>query len=493
MHARRYVGILLLIAVALSTVHVKVGAASRPAGLSAGDWRDIQSQPRDDSRAAPAGYLKAPNPLKLARFGSAVSISGDTLVVGAPGTLIGSPEIIGNGAAYVFVRDGDGWTRQADLQASNPGIYDYFGTSVAISGDTIVVGAPGEAGDGSGSADNSVEGAGAAYVFTRADGVWTEQAYLKADQIGQHYKFGASVAIDGDTIVAGMPNGPATGYEGAAYVFGRTNGAWSQQAYLTASNAKYGDSFGFSVGIDGDIVVVGARWESSDGSGPSDESATDAGAAYVFERASGAWTEQAYLKAPNPEPYDIFGTAVAIDGGTIAVGAPHTSPCCLDARDGDPAEARSSSAGEVFVFVRGGQGEAAWVRQAALNSANANGSDYFGVSVAIDGDRIVAGAYGEDSDGSGPADNSASAAGAAYLFVRASGAWTQHGYRKAFNPDASDYFGAAVAVEGAIIAVGATDESSDGSGPADNSLWAAGSVYVQRIGARLAMPVVMRP
>ncbi len=232
--------------------------------------------------------------------------------------------------------------RQAYLKASNTDAGDYFGCSVSISGDTVVVGAPYEASNAKGvnrdQSDNSAARAGAAYVFVRSAGTWTQQAYLKASNTDAYDFFGQSVSISGDTVVVGarFEDSNATGVNGdqsnnsardagAAYVFVRSAGTWAQQAYLKASNTDVGDFFGSSVSISGDTVVVGAPWESSDARGvngnQSNNSISAAGAAYVFVRGAGTWTQRAYLKASNTDWYDYFGRSVSISGDTVVIGA----------------------------------------------------------------------------------------------------------------------------------------------------------------------------
>ncbi len=218
--------------------------------------------------------------------------------------------------------------QQDYLKASNTDARDFFGWSVAISGDTLVVGADGEASNATGingdQSDNSVQGAGAAYVFTRSGTVWSQQAYLKASNTDMGDWFGYSVAISGDTVVVGAYREAsyATGINddqsdnsaalaGAAYVFTRSGTVWSQQAYLKASNTDPVDRFGYTVAISGDTLVVGAYREASYATGinddQSDNSALDAGAAYVFTRSGTVWSQQAYLKASNTDMGDEFG------------------------------------------------------------------------------------------------------------------------------------------------------------------------------------------
>jgi hypothetical protein len=246
------------------------------------------------------------------------------------------------------------FTQQAYLKASNTGAGDWFGFAVAVSGDTVVVGARDEDSSTTGvnsTPNESAPDAGAAYVFVRSAGVWTQQAYLKASNTGANDQFGASVAVAGDTVVVGayLENSSTTGVNGdqtnnsaldagAAYVFVRSAGVWTQQAYLKASNTGAGDWFGASVGVAGDTVVVGAWHEDSSTTGVNstpNNSATDAGAAYVFTRSAGVWTQQAYLKASNTGAGDLFGDAVAVAGDTVVVGAYR----------------ENSSSGAVYVFT----------------------------------------------------------------------------------------------------------------------------------------------
>ena len=171
---------------------------------------------------------------------------------------------------------------------------DQFGRSVAVSGETVVVGAFGESSNGSNQADNSAVTSGAAYVFKRAIGVWTQQAFLKASKVGARDAFGGSVAVSGDTVVVGAPHEASgnassqasnisTDLSGAAYVFTRASGVWTQQAFLKASNVGGGDYFGNSVAVFGNTVVVGAPGESGNGINQADNNILNSGAAYVFQ------------------------------------------------------------------------------------------------------------------------------------------------------------------------------------------------------------------
>jgi len=241
--------------------------------------------------------LKASNTEAGDFFGMSVAAANDTVVVGASWEDGGGSNA---GAAYVFVRSGTVWSQQAYLKASNAGAGDFFGDAVAVSGETVVVGAPGEAGSGRGvnpPPNDFAAYAGAAYCFVRSGTNWSQQAYLKASNAGAGDEFGTSVALSVDTLVVGADREAGNGAglnptdndvatnAGAAYVFVRSEAVWSQQALLKASNTGAGDQFGMSVAVSGDTVVVGASEEDGSGMGVnpvSDELAQQAGAAYVF-------------------------------------------------------------------------------------------------------------------------------------------------------------------------------------------------------------------
>lgn len=435
---------------------------------------------------AQQAYLKASQVDESDFFGFAVAADGDTVVVSAryESSSTQGVNTVPNelaqaaGAVYVFVRSGGSWIQQAYLKPQQTTALDFFGTSVAVSGNTIVVGATGEDSGTMGAPDESASDAGAAYVFVRNGSAWSQQAYLKASNIGAGDYFGASAAVDGDTAVVGAyledssttgvdstPNNSATG-AGAAYVFVRTGVTWSEQAYLKASNTGAGDNFGCSVSVAGDTVVVGADSEDSSapgvGGNQSDNTATDAGAAYVFARSGGTWSQQAYLKASQVTGGDYFGGAVAVDGEFIVVGAPYEDSSTSGVNSiADEAEPESGAA---YVFVSAG---GTWTQEAYLKAGNPGAGDAFGESVAMDGSMVVVGAPYEASSTSGinsTPDDNAIAAGAAYVFVRSATSWLQQAYLKASNSGAGDEFGTAVAVSAGMVAVGASGERSGTTG-----------------------------
>ncbi len=403
----------------------------------------------------------------------------------------------------------DPLAQQAYLKASNTDAEDQFGSSVAVSGDTVIVGAYLEDSNAAGidgdQGNNSAPDAGAAYVFVRNGGTWTQQAYLKASNTDAGDKFGYSVAVSGDTalVAAYAEDSSAAGINGdqtdnnasnagAAYVFVRNGADWTQQAYLKASNPGAEDRFGLSVAASGDTVVVGAYFEDSSSSGingdQDNDGAPDAGAAYVFVRDGAIWTQQAYLKASNAGHYDNFGNSVAISDDTVVVGAFQEDSSAVRV-NGDQMNNSAPDAGAAYIFVRNG---ATWTQQAYLKASNAEGgdeyfsADLFGWAVAVSGDTVVVGALLEESAATGvngdQSDNSAPASGAAYVFVRNGSAWTQQAYLKASNTDPNDHFGQAVAVSGDIVVVGADFESSSATGingdQTDNSTAGAGAAYV---------------
>jgi hypothetical protein len=458
-----------------------------------------------DPTFAQQAYLKAHNAGAEDQFGSAVAISGDTIVIGAPYEDGYSNGATNAGAAYVFVRSGATWSQQAYLNSPNTGAGDEFGSAVAISGDTIVVGVTKEDSNATGVNgnyfDNSAPESGAAYVFVRSGIIWGYQAYLKASNTEANDNFGKAVAISGDTLIVGAHNesSSATGVNGnqadnsssaagAAYVFVRSGAAWSQQAYLKASNTGAYDFFGSAVAISGDTVVVGAYAEDSNATGingnQADNSVPNAGAAYIFVRSSTTWSQQAYLKASNTGR-DEFGSAVAISGDTIVVGAPLEDSSATGV-NGNQADNSAIDPGAAYVFVRSG---AVWSQQAYLKASNTEVTgffalgDEFGKAVAISGDTIVVGARRESSNANGvdgdQNDNSALQAGAAYVFVRSSATWSQRAYLKASISDGYDQFGSAVAISSDTILVGAPSEDSSGPGSEiDNSANNAGAAYV---------------
>lgn len=391
---------------------------------------------------AQVAYLKSSNSDVGDRFGFSVAVSGDTIVVGAPFEASNATGVNGNqednslnsaGAAYVFVRNGAGnWVQQAYLKASNTERNDLFGSTVAIDGDTIAVAANGEDSGSPGvngnQADNSVMASGAVYVFERDDsGQWSQSAYIKSSNPGFVDAFGRSISIDDDTLAVGA-DGEASDANGvggnqlddsapsagAAYIYRRDPVLiWSQQAYLKSSHSDAEDHFGGSLELSGDRLIVGAVGEDAAvGAGPDNNDAADTGAAFVFERGAGGWSQSAYLKAANGDPGDAFGV-VSIRGGLAIVGATGESSASTVPNQGEDDNSAPQS-GAAYVFTR--TADASWLQQAYLKAANAESEDRFGLPSLSD-EGVIVGAFGEDSSSPGdPSDNGAPTAGAAYAF-----------------------------------------------------------------------------
>ncbi len=295
-------------------------------------------------------------------FGCSVAISGDTAVVGAYGDDDNGDL---SGSAYVFVHSGAAWTQAAKLVASDGAVGDYFGYSVSISGDTVVVGAYHD--------DDMGDSSGSAYVFVRNGIAWTQAAKLVASDGAANDYFGWSVSISGDTAVVGAYLDNDMGSDsGSAYVFVGSGIAWTQEAKLVASDGKAGDQFGYSVSISGDTAVVGALYDGDMGN--------NSGSAYLFVRSGTTWTKVAKLVASDGSESDFFGYSVSISGDTAVVGA------YFDDDNG-------GASGSAYVFVGSGN---AWTQEAKLVASDGAASDNFGRCVSISGDTAVVGADGDD-------------------------------------------------------------------------------------------------
>jgi hypothetical protein len=326
------------------------------------------------------------------------------------------------------------WTAAGTLHASNAEADDQLGvggalmgSTLAISrdGSTLAVAAPHEDGGSRGvngdQADNSVYGSGAVYVFTHNGDAWIQQAYLKASDPSLLDNFGFGVALSGD---------------------GNT----------LAVSANYEDSN--AIGIDGD---------------PTDDSAEEAGAVYVFSRSADSWSQRAYLKPSNTDPGDRFGFSLALsdDGSTLAVGAIGEDSAARII-NGDQADNAAPEAGAVYVFGRHGE---SWTQQAYLKASNTEAGDMYGFCVALsaDGDTLGVCGFDEDSSAEGiggdQADNRARGSGAVYVLERYDGTWRQQAYVKASNTTVQAAFGTAIALsaDGNTLAVCACDE--DGLDP----------------------------
>ena len=368
-------------------------------------------------------------------FGWSVAVDGDTAIVGAPHTDQSSC----NGSARIFTRIGGVWTEQAELLSDNDGVCESFsggsGNQVAaLSGDTAIVGAIG-------ARDHNGVLTGAAHIFTRSGGDWTQQAKIFPTNGLHNAIFGDAVSISGDTAVIGAQFDNEIGSNtGAAYVFTRSGDVWTQQAkLLPADGAPNSANFGSSVSVRGSTVVVG---EPRDG-----ENGSASGSAYVFTESGGVWSQQAKLLPSAGSPHSHFGWSVSIDGDSVLIG-----------------ERRGGVSGSAYVFTRSG---GVWTEQAKLNGSDATGGAEFGHTVSISGDSAVIGAFWDNSDNG---INS----GSVFVFTRSGGVWTERAKLIASDGAAGDVFGISVSISDGTAVIGAHADDDNGN--------SAGSAYVFDLG-----------
>ena len=431
------------------------------------------------------------------------------------------------------------------LKASNPGEDDRLGRgdplvgvglAMSADGNTVVVSAQHEDGSATGvngnQKDESAWDSGAVYVFVRSGGRWRQQAYIKASNAQTSDRFGTALALSGDgsTLAVGAsledsaarginPPSPAgsgaTGAgqadnsadsAGAVYVFARTGATWAQQAYIKASNADASDQFGWSLALsnDGNTLAVGAQGEGSaatgvnppspagsggTGGGQEDNSAADAGAAYVFVRQGATWTQQAYVKSSNAQGGDRFGFSITLsaDGNTLAVGSYDEDGGASGVNGVVNEEAPGS--GAAYVFLRQGTTwkQEAYVKQSTTVRNSALGS---AIALSADGTTLAVGAVDEtsltrgiDGDENSKQDNTVSA-GAIYVYGRTGEGWRRQAYVKSFNIGPTDLFGMRLALsrDGSVLAASAPGQSGGGRGfkanPQDFTAPESGAVYV---------------
>lgn len=455
-------------------------------------------------------YLKAGNAEPFDRFGYSVAYHQGLLVVGATGedSRLSSPSddtAPNSGAAYVFRRSAGTWVEDDYLKGSRRDRDDLFGSSVSIYNERIAVGAPGEAGADTGIGgdftNNDAPGSGAVFIFERPpSGLgWIRTTYIKASNTDEGDNFGIAISLHEDTLAVGAhqerSNASGVGGDesnnalfasGAAYIFTYDGSAWSQEAYLKASNPDANDQFGRSIALDVDTLAVGAPFESSDATGINgpqlNNDATQSGAVYVFERNTGSWSQQAFIKASNAGAYHHFGSSLDLQSGTLLVGAPLEPGRVFELPDPDD----RAESGAAYVFSLSG---GAWSQQAFLKADNPAMGDRFGHSVAIDGTRIAVGAPFEATDATGLSpirvNSDAPESGAVYLFDRNGSSWTPFAFIKASNTNPGDRFGNAVELGSGRLFVGAWLEDGSATwinGPQDNNgAVDSGAVYIRKL------------
>lgn len=382
------------------------------------------------------------------QFGGSVAIDGETALIGASGTQ--APHAQAAGAAYVFGRSNGTWRQQTKLTADDYDLGDKFGSAVALAGAIALIGAPWDE-------HPNGDSAGAAYVFTRGERSWVQEAQLAPADGDSGDRFGASVALVGHTAIIGAPRDedPNEKRAGAAYVYERANNEWTQQHKLSATDGDQEDSFGDSVALADGTALIGASNEYPDG-----EPGEWRGAAYVFERTDSSRGQQAKLTATDGDSQDRFGYSVALANGTALVGAPGDE--ISDGSDSTGVDKFSGEdAGSAYVFDRS---NGSWRQTVKLTTTDRDEDEQFGASVALaDGTALVC-AWGDE-------DPNGDKAGVTYVYGRSNDTWRQAVKLVPEDGDTKDVFGRAVALDRPIALVGAPcDEDPNGD--------VAGSAYV---------------
>ena len=335
-------------------------------------------------------------------FGLSVSIDGDIVVIGAHGDRDN-----GNfsGSAYVFKRDGQNWIEEAKLLASDGRTNRMFGYSVSIDGDYLITGAP------------DADGPGAAYIFKNTGTSWIEQQKLLASDGEIWDEFGTSVSIDGDYAIVGAQFDDDIG---SAYIFKREEETWIEQQKLTSSDGELWDCFGMSASLYGEYAIIGG-WGDNDYTG----------SVYVFKRTGSTWNEEAKLTASDGVPGDRLGVSVSTNGEYAIIGSCHNE----------------GWAGAAYIFKRSGT---TWSEEQKLTASDGEPGDCFGVSVPIDGDCIIVGAYDDDDSGAH--------SGSAYVFKYNGNYWIEEQKLISSDISAYDQFGCCIAIDGDCAVIGAYSE-----------------------------------
>jgi hypothetical protein len=351
-------------------------------------------------------------------FGYSISLSGDTLAVGAPFDTVGVNT--SQGSVRVFVRSGSSWVLQQTITAADGAAGDNFGWSVSLSGDTLAVGVWRDT-VGANAAQGSVR------VFTRSGTTWSAQQTLTASDGAADDNFGWSVSLSGEVLAVGVVSDTVGSVvsQGSVRIYTRAESAWSFQQTLTASDGASLDNFGWSVSLSGDTVAVGV---------PNDSVGTNSiqGSVRMYTRSFSSWFAQGTVTASDGASADSFGLSVSLSGDTLAVGVP-----------GDDVGSNNSQ-GSVRVFTRSGL---SWVAQATLTAADGAAGDELGSSVSLSGDSLAAGAQSDDV---GLNSNQ----GSIRMFGRAGGTWSAGATVTTPDGVVGDGVGSAVSLSGDTLAAG---------------------------------------
>ncbi len=335
-------------------------------------------------------------------FSTSVSISGNYAIVGAPGN---DDDGDRSGSAYIFVLDGGVWAQQAKLTAKDGAAGDFFGRSVSIDGDWAIV-----------SSHHDDIWSGSAYIYQRDGKNWKEHGKLDPDDGEANDSFGFSVDISGDTAIAGVPQDNDKGPDsGSVFVYVRVKDKWVEEQKFTPRDAEGGDIFGSAVSIDGDYAIIGALWD--------DDKGNRSGSAYIYKRVRNVWQQEAKLTASDGARNAEFGFSVHISGRYAIVGA----------------YGHNSGTGAAYVFVRNGE---KWKEEAKLIASDGQPKDDFGISVSINGTTgniaALVGSYRHDDKG----NNS----GAVYSFLRKGNAWVERAKLTGSDVEVGERFGVSVSL-----------------------------------------------
>ncbi len=426
---------------------------------------------RDAQQVQQLVYGKSTPSFEEDFLGGSVAIEGDTLVVGAPREDLAAED---SGAVFVFFRSAGVWQQEAILKAPEPLGESLFGASVSLYKDELLVGAP-----------NTSNATGLAYLFSRdIDHNWSFTTKLAASEPGNNDRFGVSVSLDGDRIAIGSPGDDFGKFpnSGAVYMFERSGPGWSQREYLKSPTLQAGATFGAAVDLDGNGLAVGAPLR--DVPTPGQLIQNNAGAAYVYEIGEDAIVLQGTLQASNFDAQDEFGSSLALDGDRIAIGAPREDSSAAGI-DGNQSSNGVEDSGAVYLFRRGGTG---WQQEAYVKPSNPSGFDEFGSRISMLGELLAVGSASEDGGDSGVFDfganggNSASSSGAVYLYQRGNSGCSLRSFIKASNAEAEDLFGYGIDLSEDSLVISAVGEDGGtiglGGEEGDNSALGSGAFYV---------------
>jgi len=351
-------------------------------------------------------------------FGAQVDVSGDVAIVAARLTDAGGTD---SGSVYIFRQVGSEWTQEQRLAPLDPGSGDQFGVRVAIDGDRALIGSYRE--------DSAGTDAGAAYIFRFTGSNWVQEAKIIPAGTKAGDQVGLGVAIQGDTaVITGWLHDTPRTDAGAVYVYRRTDNTWSLEAKLTTSDAAVGDRLGVDVGLDGDVLIIGAQVD--------DNPAIDSGSAYIFRRTGTQWHEEYKLSPPTSAEYDWYGARVAVAGDLAVVSSFFEDDGAIDT-------------GSAYAYRRVGD---AWALEAKLIALDLSAGDQFGADVALHGDIALVGAAQSDGE--------ALDTGSVYVFKRIDGAWPQIGKYAAVGGGGGSLFGNCIETDGTTLIMGAPDAQS---------------------------------